>query len=103
MPNSGRSDQGKLPDMVRVDGADSSATIHEPVQVAGSIRLARSVAPATPDVLLWWVIQQSTDALRFNNYAQFIDAVLCGREFDEASRESPEEAAEEAAEAGVVG
>lgn len=41
------------------------------------VRLSRSSSLATPDVLLWLAIQQSTDALKFDNYAKWMDSILC--------------------------
>jgi len=41
------------------------------------VTLTRASEPFTEDEALWWVIRDSTEALSFNRYRTFIDAVLC--------------------------
>jgi hypothetical protein len=49
------------------------------VQVGGgfNVGLRRSASVVTPDLPLWVVIRNSTDALSFKNYQRYIDIVLC--------------------------
>jgi hypothetical protein len=53
----------------------------EPIAV--SARLGRTSLVSTCDAPLWWAIEQTTNWLSFNNYAGFIDFVLCGEELPE--------------------
>jgi hypothetical protein len=43
----------------------------------GSIRLARPEQGRTADQLLWTLIRNRTNAIAFNNYFNFVNAVLC--------------------------
>ena len=49
------------------------------VQMGGgfNVGLRRSASVVTPDLPLWVVIRNSTDALSFKNYQRYIDIVLC--------------------------
>lgn len=51
----------------------------EAFRPAITTRLARSQTSVTPDLLLWKVIEQSTQDLAFDNYLAFMDFVLCGK------------------------
>lgn len=42
------------------------------------VRLSRSNVTATPDLLLWFLIEDSTKNLSFNIYKGFMDYLLCG-------------------------
>jgi hypothetical protein len=42
------------------------------------VRLSRTNVTATPDLLLWFLIEDSTRNLSFNNYKIFMDYLLCG-------------------------
>lgn len=41
------------------------------------VRLSRTNVTATPDLLLWFLIEESTKSLSFNNYQAFMDYLLC--------------------------
>jgi hypothetical protein len=56
-------------------GAGSSRTSTPDV----SVRLKRSVVQPTDDLVLWAIIRGGTNALSFNYYKQFMDAVMCGK------------------------
>jgi hypothetical protein len=56
----------ELTGVVRQNAADRRVSL-TPVQT-----------PAMPDLLLWFVIKRTTEALSFNNYRDFMDSVLCG-------------------------
>jgi len=43
-----------------------------------SVTMRRAESPATTDQALWTAIRNSANALGFNNYARFMDVVLCG-------------------------
>src|SRR5262249_20373231 len=43
-----------------------------------SVRLPRPDSGPTADQNLWTLIRNRTDAISFNNYTRFLDAVLCG-------------------------
>src|SRR5262245_17860010 len=43
-----------------------------------TVSMRRADSPPTADQALWTVIRRSTNALSFNNYAQFMDIVMCG-------------------------
>src|SRR5262249_51854998 len=45
-----------------------------------SVTIRRADSPPTADQALWTVIRNSANALSFNNYARFMDVVLCGAE-----------------------
>lgn len=45
-----------------------------------NVSLTRTAVPPTEDILLWTVIRRSTQAIGFNNYADFIDLVLFGND-----------------------
>src|SRR5436190_24207788 len=64
----------ELAELVTV-AADTTRTNAPQVDV----RLRRSVVPETNDLILWAVIRGSTNALSFNYYKQFTDAVMCGK------------------------
>jgi hypothetical protein len=49
-----------------------------------AVTLKRADQPATSDQALWVAIRNSTNALGFNNYARFIEMVLCGESPDNA-------------------
>jgi hypothetical protein len=80
----------ELPEMKSAQsGEGRNGDGRPPIPVAArlgrsSARLGRS---STPDTLLWYIIQHSTDHLRFSQSARFIDAVLCGEELVEGSPE----------------
>ncbi len=44
---------------------------------AVSVRLSRTNVTATPDLLLWFLIEESTNSLSFNNYQAFMNYLLC--------------------------
>ena len=46
-----------------------------PIQVT----MRRAEVPPTPDQALWVVIRNSADALSFDNYAAFIEPIMCGQ------------------------
>jgi hypothetical protein len=43
-----------------------------------TVSMRRADSPPTADQALWTVIRRSTNALAFNNYARFMDIVMCG-------------------------
>ena len=45
-----------------------------------NVNLQPSTVPATGDLFLWYVIEQSTLGMSFTRYQRFIDAVMCGDE-----------------------
>lgn len=45
-----------------------------------TVSLAPAQRIAAPDLLLWFVIKRTTDALSFKNYRAFMDYTLCGDE-----------------------
>ncbi|MEJ2353946.1 MAG: hypothetical protein P8Y03_29580, partial [Anaerolineales bacterium] len=47
------------------------------------VRLSRTDIEAAPDLLLWFLIEESAKSLSFNNYQLFIDYVLCGEDLPE--------------------
>src|SRR5262245_35525090 len=63
-----------------------SAFDREPIRVAiesprvASVNLTRAQLRAQPDLLLWWLIEKSTDDLSFKKYQAFVDWVLCGKD-----------------------
>lgn len=63
------------------------------MRATNTVRLSRAQLRATPDLLLWFLIRETTDALSFKNYKAFINYVLCRDETalndiaDEAERE----------------
>jgi hypothetical protein len=64
--------------------------VRENVQRIGgdiSVTLRRTAAELTTDLPLWVVIRNSTNALSFNNYAAFMNHLLCGAR--ESSRPNP--------------
>jgi hypothetical protein len=42
-----------------------------------SVSLSRTDVTATPDLLLWFLIEESTNSLSFNNYQAFMNYLLC--------------------------
>ncbi|MFU2486296.1 hypothetical protein [Thauera sp. WH-1] len=54
--------------------------------VAGdmSVTMRRAATEPTEDLPLWVVIRKSTEALSFNNYARFMNHVLCGEPLPDA-------------------
>jgi len=48
-----------------------------------SVTLQRAAAPPTSDQALWVAIRNSTNALGFENYSRFIEAVVCGERSDQ--------------------
>lgn len=42
------------------------------------VQLTRTAQHATRDMILWSVIRNSTENIKFNHYARFLDYVLCG-------------------------
>ncbi|HET9451155.1 MAG TPA: hypothetical protein VFO83_09750, partial [Aggregicoccus sp.] len=69
--------------MVPQGGAGLTAATHDgdgfrlPRNGPVPVTLRRSSQVPTPDEILWMIIRRSTDALSFENYARFIDEVLC--------------------------
>src|SRR5215470_2028848 len=55
-----------------------------PIERAGAnapqvqVEMDRAQVPATADQSLWVAIRNSTDALGFENYADFIEPIMCG-------------------------
>jgi len=43
-----------------------------------TVSMRRAESPPTADQALWTVIRRSANALSFNNYARFMDIVMCG-------------------------
>lgn len=69
-----------LPSVTRIDEETVSIEDRErgregPTNVI--THLGRSALNATADLPLWWIIEESTDALSFRNYRRFTDYVLC--------------------------
>lgn len=52
-----------------------AATAAGPKEV--NVSLHRSITPKTPDLALWVVIRNSTNALAFGNYETFLNGILC--------------------------
>jgi hypothetical protein len=48
-----------------------------------AVTLQRAAAPPTSDQALWVAIRNSTNALGFENYSRFIEAVVCGERSDQ--------------------
>jgi hypothetical protein len=44
-----------------------------------SVTLNRAATTPTEDLALWTVIRQTTQAISFNNYKQFMDRIMCGQ------------------------
>ena len=42
------------------------------------VTMNRAAVPPTPDQALWVVIRNSAEALSFENYAEFIEPIMCG-------------------------
>src|SRR5437763_6843708 len=42
------------------------------------VTMSRAAEPPTPDQALWVVIRNSAEALSFENYATFIEPIMCG-------------------------
>jgi hypothetical protein len=64
----------------------ASSTIVNPgpaIRRALPVRLSRTDIEAAPDLLLWFLIEESAKSLSFNNYQLFIDYVLCGEDLPE--------------------
>ena len=59
---------------ITVAPAPAAIPITEPTRVT----LQRSAVPPTSDQALWTVIRNSTNALSFKNYSDFMDEFLCG-------------------------
>jgi hypothetical protein len=51
-----------------------------------SVTLRRTSSPPTPDQALWVQIRNATNALGFDNYSRFIEAVMCDHPDDAFSR-----------------
>jgi hypothetical protein len=49
-----------------------------------AVTMKRTAVPATTDQALWVAIRNSTNAIGFENYSQFIDLVMCGELRDAA-------------------
>jgi hypothetical protein len=57
-----------------IDSSGFSGPIRMPTV---PVQLKRSLRTGTPEILAWRIIQRSAEALSFNNYKAFMDAVLC--------------------------
>jgi len=55
-----------------------------------SVTMRRAGTDITDDLSLWISIRKSAEAMSFNNYQQFMDAVLCGIPHAGVSTKSPE-------------
>lgn len=80
-PITGEEDDGMVPPPASMLLSGSfEAEEKEPLPVTGNIgvSLSRSETEPTPDLALWVLIRNSTDALSFNNYQAFLDNVFCG-------------------------
>jgi hypothetical protein len=62
---------------IRASSSEIATAITTAQQNPGSVGLSRTRGQATADLLLWHVIRRSNEALAFNNYRRFVDAVLC--------------------------
>jgi hypothetical protein len=60
---------GRATTIVQVTRAPAEPTL---------VSMRRADSPVTPDQALWTAIRRSANALSFNNYARFMDIVLCG-------------------------
>ena len=77
----------------RLSAADASRATSGPIEVtprpfaAGDdvgVTLKRAAVPPTADQALWVAIRNSTNAIGFENYNRFIEAVICGEpDFDD--------------------
>ncbi|MBB3220041.1 hypothetical protein [Pseudoduganella umbonata] len=66
-------------------------SVERPTQpISGNIgvSLSRTETEATPDLALWTLIRNSTEALSFNHYRDFLDELFCGRTVDTVDRDS---------------
>jgi hypothetical protein len=77
--------QAPAPTVVLTGQADSP--LPPPIQVVtpketATVSMRRADSPPTADQALWTVIRNSSNALAFNNYARFMDVVLCGADDD---------------------
>ncbi|MDR5757124.1 hypothetical protein [Caballeronia sp. LZ035] len=61
-----------------------------PVPTDVSVTMRRAGTDITDDISLWVVIRKSTEAMSFNNYHNFINAVLCGIPRGERLQKNPE-------------
>lgn len=65
-------------------GGHFEAEYRTPNLIAGnvSVSMTRTETEVTGDLALWTLIRNSTDALSFTNYQQFIDSMFCGEALD---------------------
>lgn len=59
-----------------IDNGDPNGTQNAPF----TVQLARTSKKLDPDVLLWYIIQKSSEGISFGNYQAFMDYLLCGDE-----------------------
>ncbi|TWI69352.1 hypothetical protein IP91_00420 [Pseudoduganella lurida] len=66
--------------------ASFDAEDRTPTPISGNIgvSLSRSETEATPDLALWTLIRNSTEALSFNNYMDFLDQLFCAPGYDQS-------------------
>jgi hypothetical protein len=55
------------------------------------VKLQRTEVPPTADQALWVVIRKATDAISYNRYESFIDAVICPEEHDKGEQRLEDE------------
>ncbi len=56
---------------------DAEERMPQPISGNIGVSLSRSETEATPDLALWTLIRNSTEALSFNNYMDFLDQLFC--------------------------
>lgn len=76
-PRTGEANVLRSPPDVTATGSNGG---NRPVITESAVTLQRTARRPTPDEILWIVIRRSTRDLSFDNYAQFLDRVLCGED-----------------------
>jgi hypothetical protein len=56
---------------------DAEERTPQPISGNIGVSLSRTETEATPDLALWTLIRNSTEALSFNNYMEFLDQLFC--------------------------
>ena len=64
------------------DPAETFVTVLRAALEPTTVTMRRAESPPTADQALWTAIRNSANALTFNNYARFMDIVMCGDDGD---------------------
>jgi hypothetical protein len=68
-------------ELTRLRTRDTGSAVVQVTRAAAeptTVSMRRADSPPTADQALWTVIRRSANALSFNNYARFMDIVMCG-------------------------